>query len=219
MEDPSPAQQRLPPHSSATNNNILAEQSPAQTVASLQLLRSRWTPLGETKWRKLFPKTCDNVAAEYRKEHSWWPPSVEQWTVAVCQMLPGGGEVWQCPRLDTGHIFIETQSRQEARGWLRTAGERVSRAVPVHRARCFPPYPVAGGSHDAVTYTQQSPAVISNVTSQHLLSPENSLGMWNIFISSVSCLCCRMGSINTGTGDGAFLHGRKLAEVPRHPHQ
>ena len=38
--------------------------------------------------------------------------------------------------------------------------------------------------------------------------------MWNIFISSVSCLCCRMRSINTGTGDGAFLHARKLADLP-----
>ena len=101
---------RPPPRpSSSASRHILQplitiswpEQSPAQTVASLQLLRSRWTPLGETKWRKLFPKTCDNVAAEYRKEHSWWPGDHRQWSsgqwrsarccqvVARCDNVPG----------------------------------------------------------------------------------------------------------------------------------
>ena len=157
-----------------------------------------------------------NIARSIHGDHRQW--SSGQWrcarccqVVARCDNVPG----WT---LDIFLLKLSQDRKQGADCGL------LAREFLEQFLCTYPLFPaISGGwwqsrcSH--LHYTQQSPAVISHVTSQHLLNPENSLGMWNIFISSVSCLCCRMRSIITGTGDGAFLHGRKLAEVPRHRHQ
>ena len=53
MEDPSPAQQRLPPHSSATNNNILARAESSPNCSVTAAPQKPLDPAGRNKMKKI----------------------------------------------------------------------------------------------------------------------------------------------------------------------